>query len=176
MTKLIEKLSNLTDNKKVLILGFGMEGQSTYKLLKEINPQLRITVADINPPQDFADNDVVFIKNYNDCLNDFDIVFKSPGIVLDKNPKEYSSVFTSQTELFLELYRNQVIGITGTKGKSTVATLLYHVLSENNVPCILAGNIGIPVFDIIRDIKEDTTIVYELSCHQLEYSEYSPST
>jgi UDP-N-acetylmuramoylalanine--D-glutamate ligase len=53
--------------------------------------------------------------------------------------------------------------------------LLYHILKTNDIPCLLAGNIGIPVFDIISDIKPETVVILELSCHQLEYCNYSPS-
>jgi UDP-N-acetylmuramoylalanine--D-glutamate ligase len=51
---------------------------------------------------------------------------------------------------------------------------MYHVLKNAGKKALLAGNIGIPVFDIAKDIDEDTILVVELSCHQLEYATISP--
>ena len=113
---------------------------------------------------------------------DFDLIFKSPGVVLEpeieeslrKRPGDISMYLTSQTQEFFSRYRDQVIGITGTKGKSTTTTLLFHILKENGFPCLLAGNIGIPVFDVAGQMGPDTQVVCELSCHQLEYMTVSP--
>lgn len=52
-----------------------------------------------------------------DTLDDYDLVFKSPGVVLSKDPEQYNCRFTSQMEVFFEAYRDRIIGITGTKGK-----------------------------------------------------------
>ena len=80
----------------------------------------------------------------------------------------------SQAELFFHLFRDQIIGITGTKGKSTTTSLLYHVLKSAGQDCVVMGNIGIPAFDHLEEIGPDTRIVFELSCHQLEYMTVSP--
>ena len=92
-----------------------------------------------------------------DTLDDYDLIFKSPGVVLSKDPEQYSCRFTSQMEVFFEAYRDRIIGITGTKGKSTTTTLLYHILKKSGLktPC-LSGNIGIPAFDILEEIHPDT--------------------
>ncbi|CRZ33534.1 UDP-N-acetylmuramoylalanine--D-glutamate ligase [Herbinix hemicellulosilytica] len=174
---MIELLTDIVKNKNVLILGFGKEGQSTYNLLNKLNVCKRLDISDIKMPDyKFSSETMVYTGDtYLDCLDSYDLVFKSPGVVLPKDIHEYKCRITSQTEVFLAAYRRQVIGITGTKGKSTVSTLLYHVLSNSNVKCILAGNIGTPVFDVIDNIDKDTVIVLELSCHQLEYCNYSPA-
>lgn len=175
---MIELLSSIVKGKKVLILGFGKEGQSTYKLLSRLNTCGRLDISDIKRPQyRFGpDTEIYSGDTYMDCLDSYDIVFKSPGVILPKDIHEYKCKITSQTEVFLAAYNRQVIGITGTKGKSTVSSLLYHVMSNSGVKCILAGNIGTPVFDVIENIDKDTVIVLELSCHQLEYCNYSPAT
>jgi len=173
---MLEILSNLINNKRVLVLGYGMEGRSSYRLLCEVGGFAEVAVADRNPLSDVPDCKVISGKGYLASIDEYDIVFKSPGIALPKSHSDYKSKITSQTEVFMQAYRKQVIGITGTKGKSTVSSLLYYVLSTNGVPCIFAGNIGRPVFDILSDIKPDTVIVLELSCHQLDYCGYSPGT
>ncbi len=174
---LFDVLRELVENRKVLILGFGKEGKSTYKLLRELKLCSKIDIADIKIHDDFDETDTKFFfgEHYLDNMNLYDIVFKSPGIVLPNGIEQYNCTITSQTEVFLKAYSRQVIGITGTKGKSTVSSLFYHVLNNNNISCLLAGNIGIPVFDIIKDINDDTVVILELSCHQLEYCMYSPS-
>lgn len=77
--------------------------------------------------------------HYMDSLDDYDIVFKSPGVVLPKAADDYPCLITSQTEVFFEVYREQIIGITGTKGKSTTSTLLYYILRESGMDTVLAG-------------------------------------
>jgi UDP-N-acetylmuramoylalanine--D-glutamate ligase len=81
---------------------------------------------------------------------------------------------TSQTDIFLQLYSNQTIGITGTKGKSTTSNLVYKILLDQGFDVLLAGNIGVPLLDIISNIKENTIIVAELSAHQLQFIHTSP--
>jgi len=174
-----EYLKNYTENKSVCILGFGREGKSTYRLLeKYCNPE-SVTISDLNPVDRVAnslsdDVNIVTGESYQDCLDDFDIVFKSPGIVLKKSPSELKCEISSETQVFFTVYREQIIGITGTKGKSTVSSLIYHILKESGKDTYLVGNIGVPVFDIAEKVKQDTVIVCELSCHQLEYMTVSP--
>lgn len=178
--KFIEYIQNYTACKSVCILGFGREGKSTYNILKKYCTPSEIAICDLYNVDREANNlpdDVKLIcgESYQECLDDFDMVFKSPGIVLNKQPKELKCLITSETQVFFEVYREQIIGITGTKGKSTVTSLIYHILKESGKDCRLAGNIGIPVFDIAEGMTEDTLVVCELSCHQLEYMTVSPA-
>lgn len=172
---MINTLSNLIRGKRILLLGFGKEGQATYKLLKEIGLYAELGIADINPPCNIRDAQIYSGEDYLEHIDDYDIAFKSPGIVLPKDYRKYTCKITSQTEVFLQAFNRQVIGVTGTKGKSTVSSLLYHVLHTNNVPCFIAGNIGTPVFEIVGSIKPETVVILELSCHQLEICEFSPA-
>lgn len=173
---MLTTLKNLVKDKNILILGFGREGKSTYKLLLKTDTYKSLTIADLAAVEyDLPENiKVVSGEAYQDTLDDYDIVFKSPGIVLKKNEKEYKCRIMSQTELFFEKFSKQTIGITGTKGKSTTASLLYHVLKECEIPCVIVGNIGVPAFDMAEYISEDTVVVFELSSHQLEYTKLSP--
>lgn len=162
------------------ILGFGREGKSTYRVLEQYCSPETIAIADLNNvdrEKTGLPDDVELIcgEDYQSCLDRFDIVFKSPGIVLDKKPEELKCDITSETQIFFTVFRKQIIGITGTKGKSTVTSLIYHILRESGKDCRIAGNIGIPVFDIAGDMSEDTVVVCELSCHQLEYMTVSPA-
>lgn len=179
MNKFCEYINKYTEGKTVCILGFGREGKSTYKILEKYCSPKSVAIADLNPVDREANGlpesvELVCGEGYQDCLDRFDMVFKSPGIVLEKSLSELKCMVTCETQVFFEVYREQIIGITGTKGKSTVTSLIYHVLRESGVDCRIAGNIGIPVFDIAEGMKDDTVVVCELSCHQLEYMTVSP--
>ena len=167
---------------KILILGFGREGQSTYFFIRKYDKEKIIYISDINEKiKDLEiiknDKNVVFItgENYLDNLGDCDYIIKTPGISLDLNViNELGNKLTSQADLFIKNYRMQIIGITGTKGKSTTASFIYHFLQISNCDVILVGNIGIPPFDLIDEINKETIIVFELSSNMLQTVSASP--
>lgn len=143
--------------KRILIWGYGREGKSTENFLNRCCKPASVEV---------------FEGKREDIVEDnYDYIFKSPGIVMEEdNPK-----YTSQTQIFMEEYGRQTIGITGTKGKSTTSSLLYTVLNScSGHETLLMGNIGLPCLDYFDHISEDTIIVFELSCHQLAHLTVSP--
>lgn len=181
---MINDLIQYFKDKKIIILGFGREGESTYRLIRKYLKEQQLTIAD--KKENFQENYealkedkfVTFIsgENYLENLQDYDIIMKAPGIsFVGVDTTEYISKIKSQLELLLEFFHFYTIGVTGTKGKSTTSSLIYKVLKDQNENCILLGNIGVPVFDSIDDIQEDTTIVLEMSSHQLEYMKLSPN-
>lgn len=176
---LLKKLHEFTDGKRVLLLGFGREGRSIYRRLSELKSYALLGIADQNPIADAPEDAVLHIgADYQAAMQEYDIVFKSPGIVLstEYQPENLPCRVSSLTELFLSAYRDQCIGITGTKGKSTTSSLLYHVLQTAGIPSVLGGNIGIPTADLYEQITPETVIVMEIGVHQLEYNHVSPKT
>lgn len=172
---MITQICAKLNNKKILILGYGREGKSTYHFLRKHFPKLVVGIYDKNEIKEELEHVILHTgDSYEDILSDYDMIIKSPGIVFHCKDDKVFDKLTSQTEIFLEFYRDQTIGITGTKGKSTTSTLLNYVLNYAGKDAILAGNIGIPVFDVLEKIKEDTIIVYEMSSHQLEFVTRSP--
>ena len=161
-------LNRLRD-KRILVLGFGREGRSTLRFLNKYLPDVVVAVADKNE----MDTVQYFGTSYLEAIYDYDIVIKTPGISL-KDFDTKGVEITSQTDLFLSQFHSQTIGISGTKGKSTTTSLIYHLLKSSGRDAILTGNIGIPCFDIMEDIKPESIVVYELSAHQLEYVHNSP--
>lgn len=166
-------------NKKVLILGFGKEGRSTYNFIKNNNINCKLGISDKNY---ITDDEIIQNKditlyigdNYEDIVKEYDIILKSPGVSFKgKNFFSEEYKITSQTELFLKYGSKKVVGITGTKGKSTTATLTYEIL-KNKYNVMLVGNIGVPVFEAIDNFDEIDIFVFELSSHQLEHVKYSP--
>ena len=126
------------DGKKILIWGYGREGKSTEAFLKRNSAPALI---------DIYEGDRSGIDE-----DKYDLIFKSPGIRMDEDDPKY----TSQTEEFLKAHRDKVIGITGTKGKSTTSMLMHHVLSEcTGRPVILLGNIGKPCLDYYDEVRDD---------------------
>lgn len=171
---MLQFLKDLVTDKKVLILGFGREGRSTYNVIKDM--PCKIGIADKNDVTFDANAEFIIGEDYQKAIYDYDLVFKSPGIVLEDQSEKVLSKIVAQADCMIKRYKNQIIGITGTKGKSTVTTLTYHILKNAVGNCILMGNIGIPAFDMLDEIDENSILVYEFSCHQLEYADCSPHT
>ena len=163
--------------KRILIAGFGREGQSTLRFLQKFLPNAEIGIADKNESAfksiDKQSYTIYCGDDYLKNASDYDIVIKTPGISV-KDIDIDKDLISSQTDLFIEAFHSQVIGVTGTKGKSTTSSLIYHLLKESGKDVILAGNIGIPVFDCVQNINRRTIIVYELSAHQLQFINKSP--
>ncbi len=188
-----ERIAEYFIGKKVLILGFGREGRSTYEFLRASLPAQSLTIADARP--DFAEHDEILRRDrvpsagnsavkiiagdhYLDHLADYDIIMKTPGISFAGiDISAFRDKITSQLELLLEFSREQnieTIGITGTKGKSTTSSLIYQILQDQNIDSALLGNIGTPVFDHLSELKSVMKVVLEMSSHQLEFMRRSP--
>lgn len=172
--EIIEKLKG----KKIAILGFGVEGKSTYNFIRRYLENTEITVLcseeDETEKNDILKKDefVKFVigKGYLDNLDNYDIILKAPGVSFKNiDISKFENKITSQLELFLEYKKCLTIGITGTKGKSTTSTLIYDVLKEQEKDCYLLGNIGTPIFDKIEKIKPSSVVVLEISSHALQY-------
>ena len=169
------KLEEFFKGKRVLILGLGREGRSTLDILKNIDCTIGIADRNLIATDELSEYELYLGENYLNCLGSFDIIMKSPGIaLLNMVSDEIKAKITSQTDLLLRFRENTIIGITGTKGKSTTSSLTCHILKECGKNAILIGNIGIPPLECIDEFTEDTIIVCEMSCHQLEYVQASP--
>lgn len=159
--KLLEKYK---DKISVLILGMAREGQATSQFLKKY--QINSQTADAKKGKDYLKK-----------INDFDIIIKSPGIPYlpeIKKSKNKGKIVTSATSIFFDLCKGKIIGVTGTKGKSTTTALIYEVLKHGGLDVYLVGNIGKPSLQLLDEIDEDSVVVYELSSFQLADLTKSP--
>lgn len=179
INKIIEKISKYSN---IAIVGFGLEGKSTYKFIRRYLPNISVTIIDMRNAYDMLPElkkdqhvSVVYGDNYLDNLERFDLIFKSPGVSFKNLNKDIlREKITSQIELLLEFNRDNMIGITGSKGKSTTSSLIYQIIKDQGIKTCLVGNIGVPVFDELDIYTEDTIIVTEMSCNQLEFVNVSP--
>lgn len=159
------KLKDLKD-KSILILGMGREGKTTLSFLKKHFAEKKIGTADQKNG-----------ANYLSKLNDYDVIIKSPGIPYlpeIKKAKKIGKIITSATNIFFENFKGKIIGVTGTKGKSTTASLIYEVLKNGCLDVYLVGNIGKPALEFLEELNGKSIVVYELSSFQLEDITRSP--
>mgnify|MGYP001064223104 FL=1 len=155
-------------NRDVVFIGSGREWISFEKFITthaEVKSVKSIFISDDNR------NDM------NDMLRNLDfttsIIVKTAGYPGNLVPAPY----TTPTKVFFECVKqlgSKVIGVTGTKGKTTTSSLIYHMLKEANKPAVLAGNIGIPMLDTLETATRETIFVLELSSYQLSELEHCP--
>ncbi|MBP7134249.1 UDP-N-acetylmuramoyl-L-alanine--D-glutamate ligase [Patescibacteria group bacterium] len=153
-------INELQGYKKILLLGYGKEGQATEHFLHRFVPEAEILIADqANDPQ------------YLERQTDADLVIKTPGI-----PKRLvTRPYTTATNIFFANIHHPVIGVTGSKGKSTTTALIAAILRESGKTVHLVGNIGEPAINLLSEsVGVDDAIVMELSSYQLDDIEYAP--
>lgn len=176
-------MAQLENYTKIAIWGMGTEGNATYKFLKNQGFLHHITMLDSHPVDESIKIDpydvIITGKNVVESIADgqFDLIIKSPGISLYrpevKAAQEKGTIFTSATNLWFEQYPDaKTLIITGTKGKSTTATLIHHLLKSTGKDTVLAGNIGNPL--ITEEPAKDLTII-ELSSYQIADLKHAPT-
>ncbi len=154
-------------NKSIIILGFGREGKDTLLFLKKNFPTKKIGIADQK-----------LDKNYLKKLDNYDVIIKTPGIPFKIIPRTVLDKITTQTEIFFDNCPGEIIGVTGTKGKSTTSSMIYQTLKSGglkaHLKAYLIGNIGQPVLSFLKKADSQSVFVYELSAHQLFHIRKSP--
>lgn len=182
----MNSLDTLSD-KRVLILGLGREGVSSFLFLRRLFPQKLLGLADKTiwtqldeQTRQLIESDrnvALFLgEDYLSSIGKYEVIFKSPGIYPSEliGTKQNDTIITSNTEVFFECCPGTVIGVTGTKGKSTTTSLIYEVLKAAGVDARLTGNIGIPPLSSLEKANSDSIFVAELSSYQLADLHKSP--
>jgi len=155
------KISELS-GKKILIVGYGIEGKATMEFLSTYVPTAQIEHTDQGDG-----------PGYLNHQEDYDIAIRSPGIPLDVIRIPH----TTATNIFFANVdcKHITIGVTGSKGKSTTSSLIAHILSKAGKAVRFIGNIGKPMLEsLIEPPQESTIFVIELSSYQLEDCAFSP--
>lgn len=207
-------ISKKTKNLKIALLGLGLDNQALLKLLLYEGDTQEITICDKRPKELLAKIETKFRKNngakkniktnikinyrlekeFNHNLFEFDILFRSPGWPIAcpgvQEALKKGSYLSSALDVFFRLCPTKnIIGVSGTKGKGTTATLIYQIISDylknkniekkGNVkktgPKVwLGGNIGLSPLNFLEKIKPNDFVVLELSSFQLEDLKISP--
>ncbi len=174
---------------RIVILGMGREGLETYRFLRAEFPDRMIGVADRLEADRLApevrgaiahDRNLAahLGENYLQCLRQYEVIVRSPGVPLI-TPAIRQAIgagarVTSHIEIFLANCVGTTVGITGTKGKSTTASLIHAILKAGGLDSHLAGNIGVPPLSLLRTAGRGSYLVLELSSYQLDGISLSP--
>lgn len=167
----------------VLILGLGREGLATLRFLQRHWPALEIGIADQRPWANFNEDEKEIMRqvpqarrhlgaDYLSALGGYPLIFKTPGE--NRRKPEIAAAIaagtlvTSATNLFFELKMGRVVAVTGSKGKSTTASLIHALLQAGGLDCELVGNIGRAALDYLETDSREKIFVFEMSSYQLE--------
>ncbi len=183
----LEEFFNYIRNRKIAIIGLGVSNIPLLSYLHDLGA--KITVFD-NRTIDNIDKNIMdiitnnniefsFGKNNLSKLNGFDIIFRSPTCREDwpelvKEAKR-GAIITSEIEMLMELCPGTIIGVTGSDGKTTTTSLIYEIIKKQGFNCYLGGNIGIPLFTKIQEMKPNDIVILELSSFQLMNIHTSPN-
>ena len=156
------------NNKKIGIFGLGISGISSFDFLQE-NAQKTICWDDSETNRNKVEQQYLLPLS-DPVWQTLDMIIISPGIpgshAIFSLASKYNILISSDIELFLETnYDSEIIVITGTNGKSTVTSLIGHILQESKLDYHIGGNIGLPVLSLPQHAKG---YILELSSFQLD--------
>ena len=158
---------------KIAIAGYGLEGASSY-IYYAADPANEITIVDQHQPKLVLPEGVVTIigqESYRN-LNGYDLVIRTAGLAPSKIESD-GKIWSATNEFFAKCPAD-IIGVTGTKGKGTTASLIASIFEAAGRRVWLVGNIGKPAIEVLSRVKSDDIVVFELSSFQLWDIEQSP--
>ena len=187
MNKKLKEFNENLRNSRVAVIGAGVSNLPLLSYL--INLGCNVVLFDKKNYEDLGDNVVEIIENdnidvslgdnYLEKLVGFDFIFRSPSCLPTNSyilkEKERGAIVTSEVEQVIKLAPCKVIGVTGSKGKTTTTTVIDILLRGLGVNTYVGGNIGKSIFLQLDKIKKDDVIVLELSSFQLMEMTVSPS-
>ena len=179
-------MKTILNGRKIAIIGLGVSNIPLLEYMHNLGAIVTVfdkrdsTTIDqnmLNKVHDF-EMDISLGENYLEKLVGFDIIFRSPSCRPDLPEivaeQERGAILTSEIEMLIELCPGKIIGVTGSDGKTTTTSLIYEIIKAKGYSCYLGGNIGIPLFTKVHEMKEDDIVVLELSSFQLMNMKVSP--
>jgi len=175
-------MDNICQYQRVIIMGLGLHGGGVGAADFFVKQGCDVLVTDLRSKKELKESlsrlkkvNLVLGKHREEDFINADLIIRNPGVPREskylKIAEKHNIPIKTDIDIFFDLYKGKIIGITGTKGKSTVATLTYQLLKKKYKNVYLAGNIGKSVFDII---DKKGIAVLELSSFELEYLKKSP--
>lgn len=144
---------------KILLLGYGKEGQAIENYFKTHTPDAQIEIWQDFTPTELKSRD----------YSPYDIIFRSPSVPPLGLPQE-----SSVTKYFFDHCPCPIIGVTATKGKGTTCSFIKSLLDAHGYDAYLVGNIGEPAINVLDRLTVDSVVVYEMSSFQLWDLQKSP--
>ena len=183
----LEEFNNYIKFRKVAVIGLGVSNLPLLDYLHE--HKAKVTVFDQRNIDDISKDIMDKIteyafefslgNNYLGNLRGFDLIFRSPSC-LPTVPEleaeaQRGAIVTTEIEMLIEMCPAKIIGVTGSDGKTTTTSLIYSILKKAGYNAWLGGNIGIPLFTKLPEMKEEDIVVLELSSFQLMRMKISPN-
>ena len=182
----LEEFKKYIKGRKVAFIGIGVSNIPAIKYINRLGA--KVTAFDKRNPTDLGDICIELESlgvglslgdDYLESLDGFEVIFRSPSVRPDlpeiEKQLDKGAVLTSEIEMVMEMCPGKIIGITGSGGKTTTTTLIGEMLNKQELEYYVGGNIGIPLFDKIEDMNENTIVVLELSSFQLMTMTKSPN-
>ena len=166
-------------NSKIFVLGMARSGYEVSKYLSRYNNEIIVTDAKEQDRDKVKELETLGVKvvitdKPADLLDEtFDLVIKNPGIkytnplIVKANSLGIAVVNEMEVASYFFPKNLQVIGVTGSNGKTTTTNLIHEMLKASHKKVIMAGNMGIPVCSILDNLTDDTILLLEVSIQQL---------
>jgi UDP-N-acetylmuramoylalanine--D-glutamate ligase len=179
----MERYKEFFSGKRTTLMGLGLLGRGVgdARFLAQCGAELLVT--DLKPATELRSS-LEKLKAFPNItfhlgghqLEDFrnrDLIIKAAGVPLNSpyvaEAKKNSIPVRMSADLFAQLAGVPIVGVTGTRGKSTVTHLIAHVLKQVGKKVLLGGNVrGTSTLELLSQVTSDTIAVLELDSWQLQ--------
>ncbi len=168
--------------KRVLVMGLGLQGSGMAVARYAVQQGADVRVTDMKSSEVLAPSvqalaglpiEFVLGQHRDEDFMWADVVIRNPGVPRSSPylllAQEHGARIEMESALFFLACPGRIIGVTGTRGKTTTSSLLYEILVASGAPAVLGGNVaGVETLSLLPQITERTLVVLELSSWQLE--------